>query len=96
MAQLRVNKVSSAPQTKLARIRLVRKAIAKVLTVINEQRRVKAREDTKKSKRTPYDLRHKKTRAFRKKLTKHELSLRSLRQQKREDNFRPRRFALAA
>ena len=73
----------------------MRKAIAKVLTVIHEKRRNKAREDTKK-KRTPLDLRKKKTRAFRKRLTKFELSRRSLRQQKREDNFRPRKFALAA
>lgn len=74
---------------------MVRKAIAKVLTVINEKRRNKARDDTKK-RRTPLDLRMKKTRAFRKRLTKFELSRRTLRQQKREDNFRPRKFALAA
>jgi len=74
---------------------LVRKAIAKVLTVINEKRINKARDDTKK-RRTPLDLRMKKTRAFRKRLTKFELSRRTPRQQKREDNFRPRKFALAA
>jgi large subunit ribosomal protein L35e len=73
----------------------VRKAIAKVLTVINEKRRNQAREDTKKG-RTPYDLRYKKTRAFRRKLTKKELSLRTLRQQKKQDNFSQRKFALAA
>jgi len=73
----------------------VRKAIAKVLTVINEKRRNKARDDTKK-KRTPLDLRYKKTRAFRKKLTKFELSRKSLRTQKKENNFRPIKFALAA
>lgn len=75
---------------------MVRKAIAKVLTVINEKRINKARDDTKKNKRTPFDLRQKKTRAFRKRLTKFELSRRTLRQQKRENNFRPRKFALAA
>ena len=73
----------------------MRKAIAKVLTVINEKRRNQARADTKKQ-RTPYDLRYKKTRAFRRRLTKNELSLRTLRQQKKENNFRPRKFALAA
>ena len=73
----------------------MRKAIAKVRTVINEKRRSKAREDSKKG-RTPYDLRYKKTRAFRRRLTKHERSLKTLRQQKKENNFRQRKFALAA
>ena len=73
----------------------MRKAIAKVLTVINEKRRDQARVDHKK-KRTPHDLRHKKTRAFRKRTSKHDLSLRTLRQQKKENNFRQRKFALAA
>ncbi len=95
MSQLRVSKVSSAPQAKLARIRVVRKAIAKVLTVINEKRRDAAR-DASKKKRTPFDLRVRKTRAFRRRLTKHERSVRTLRQQKREDNFPLRKFALAA
>jgi large subunit ribosomal protein L35e len=73
----------------------VRKAIAKVLTVINEKRRDQARADHKKG-RTPHDLRHKKTRAFRRRLTKHERDHRTLRQQKKHDNFRQRKFALAA
>lgn len=63
--------------------------------MINEKRRNKARDDTKKT-RTPLDLRYKKTRAFRKRLTKFELTRKSLRQQKKENNFRPRKFALAA
>nr|AFR90236.1 L35 ribosomal protein [Sterkiella nova] len=95
LAQLRVSKVSAAPQVKLARIRIVRKAIAKVLTVINEKRRDQARVDHKK-KRIPADLRHKKTRAFRKRLTKHETTRKTVRQQKRDNNFKLRKFALAA
>ena len=73
----------------------MRKAIAKVLTVINEKRINKARDDHKKG-RTPSDLRHKKTRAFRKRVTKHFLGLRTLKQQKKQDNFSQRKFALAA
>ena len=76
-------------------IKVVRKAIAKVLTVINEKRRDQARVDHKK-KRTPLDLRYKKTRAFRKRLTKFETTRKTVRQQKRDSNFRPRKFALAA
>jgi large subunit ribosomal protein L35e len=66
-----------------------------VLTVINEKRRDQARVDHKK-KRTPLDLRYKKTRAFRKRLTKHETTRKTLRQQKKENNFRLRKYALAA
>ena len=73
----------------------MRKAIAKVLTVINEKRRDKARDDHKK-KRTPLDLRYKKTRAFRKRLTKHERTRKTVRQQKKENNFKLRKYALAA
>jgi large subunit ribosomal protein L35e len=64
--------------------------------VINEKRRDQAREDNKKKKYTPHDLRAKKTRAFRKRLTKFELTRKSLRQQKKASNFRQRKFALAA
>merc|ERR1711865_194769 len=49
---LRTSKVSSAPQVKLARIRVVRKAIAKVLTVLHEKRRQESRKlQTKKIRR---------------------------------------------
>jgi large subunit ribosomal protein L35e len=65
-----------------------------VLTVINETRRNKARPEAKANH--AHDFRHKKTRAFRRRLTKNELSLRTLRQQKKQDNFRQRKFALAA
>jgi large subunit ribosomal protein L35e len=66
-----------------------------VLTVINEKRRDQARVDHKK-KRTPADLRLKKTRAFRRRLTKFERTRKTVRQQKREANFRQRKYALAA
>ena len=75
---------------------MVRKSIAKVLTVINMKRKSKAREDLKKQKYSPIDIRQKKTRAFRRKLTKHEAKKQSLRVHKKLSNFRPRKFALAA
>lgn len=96
LAQLRVSKVSSAPQVKLARIKIVRKAIAKVLTVINTERRSRARKEHEKSKFTPKDLRAKKSRAWRKKLTKFERSRKTIKQQKVDGNFKLRKFALSA
>merc|ERR1712119_223269 len=72
LASLRVSKVAAAPQVKLAKVRAVRKNIAKVLTVINEKRRAEARDAFGKKKYMPRDLRMKKTRAFRRRLTKFE------------------------
>merc|ERR1712110_742144 len=70
LASLRVSKVAAAPQVKLAKVRAVRKNIAKVLTVLNEKARAEAKDLNKGKKYTPYDLRLKKTRAFRRRMTK--------------------------
>merc|ERR1712072_75562 len=96
LANLRVSKVAAAPQVKLAKVRAVRKNIAKVLTVLNEKRRAVARDAFAKKKYTPYDLRAKKTRAFRRKLSKHEHNATTLRAHKRSSNNKMRKFALAA
>ena len=64
--------------------------------MINMKRKSKAREDLKKQKYSPIDLRQKKTRAFRRKLTKHEAKKIAPRVHKKLSNFRPRKFALAA
>ncbi len=74
---------------------MVRKAIAKVLTVINMNKKVKARDDFKKKKYTPYDLRQRKTRAFRRRLSKFENTKKTMKQKKVDDNNKPRKFALA-
>ena len=67
---LRTSKIASAPQVKLARIRTSRKAIAKILTVLNENRRAAAKTEWKKKKYTPKDLRVKATKSFRSGLSK--------------------------
>ena len=74
----------------------MRKAIAKVLTVINEKRISAQREATKKSKYTPYDLRNKRTRVWRKQLSKFERTKKLTKTIKKESNFRQRKFAVAA
>ena len=96
LAALRVSKVAAAPQVKLAKVRAVRKNIAKVLTVLNEKRRAEARDAFAKKKYTPYDLRGKKTRAFRRKLSKHERTRVTLRAHKKASNNKMRKFALSA
>lgn len=65
----------------------VRKAIARVLTVLSEKRRDAARAMHKDAKHTPKDLRYKKTRAFRRRLSPAEAKKMTLKQQKKHDNF---------
>jgi large subunit ribosomal protein L35e len=91
---LRTSKVSSAPQVKLARIRVVRKAIAKVLTVLHEKRRDAAKGEYKNKKYTPRDLRAKSSKAYRNKMTKHSQGLVTQKEAKKAGNFRQRRFAV--
>merc|ERR1719389_1320735 len=86
LASLRVSKVAAAPQVKLAKVRAVRKNIAKVLTVLNEKRRAAARDAFAKKKYTPYDLRAKKTRASRRKMSRHERTKQTLRAHKSASN----------
>mmetsp|Transcript_13080 Transcript_13080/g.22064 ORF Transcript_13080/g.22064 Transcript_13080/m.22064 type:complete len:128 (-) Transcript_13080:108-491(-) len=93
---LRSSKVASAPQVKLARIRVVRKAIAKVLTVLNEKRRNEAKAAWKNKKYTPKDLRVKGSKAGRSGLNKKELKLQTVRAAQKAGNFRLRKFAVAA
>ena len=96
LAQLRVSKVSSQPQVKLTKIRQVRKNIAKVLTVLSEKRIDAAKTEFKKKRYTPVDLRQKKNRAFRRKLSTFERTRQTARGAKRAANLKLRKYALAA
>ncbi|KAG8218472.1 iron-containing alcohol dehydrogenase-domain containing protein [Butyriboletus roseoflavus] len=72
---LRVQKITGGAPSKLTKITVVRKSIARVLTVMNHKSRQNLREYYKNKKYLPLDLRPKKTRAIRRRLTKHEASL---------------------
>ena len=93
---LRTSKVASAPSVKLARIRVVRKAIAKTLTVLNEKKRSAAKELWKKKKYTPFDLRAKGTKTSRLGMTKFQKGIKTARASKKAGNFRQRKFAVSA
>merc|ERR1719198_1280967 len=95
LVPLRTAKNSSSSQVKLARIRTVRKAIARILTVTNEKRRDAARDKYEKSSRKPRDLRRKLTKAKRLQLTKSQQKRVTLRVAKKSGNFKPRKYALA-
>lgn len=72
----------------------IRKSIAKVLTVINANQRAQLRLFYKGKKYLPLDLRAKKTRAIRRRLTQHESSRVLEKSKKRSTHFPQRKFAI--
>jgi large subunit ribosomal protein L35e len=74
----------------------VRKAIARVLTVIRQKQRENLKEFYAGKKYVPLDLRTKKTRALRRALTTAESSRKTARQMKKERHFPMRKYAVKA
>ncbi|KAJ7771362.1 60S ribosomal protein L35 [Mycena maculata] len=93
---LRVQKIAGGSASKLTKINTVRKSIARVLTVMNQKARQNLREYYKEKKYLPLDLRAKKTRAIRRRLSKHDASLKTLKQRKKDANFPIRKYAVKA
>lgn len=96
LLQLWVQKIAGGSASKLTKINTVRKSIARVLTVMNQKARQNLREYYKNKKYLPLDLRPKKTRAIRRRMTKHESSLKTLKQKKKDQNFPTRKYAVKA
>ncbi|EIW61938.1 ribosomal protein L35 [Trametes versicolor FP-101664 SS1] len=96
LLSLRVQKIAGGSAAKLTKINTVRKSIARVLTVTNQKQRQNLREFYKNKKYLPLDLRAKKTRAIRRRLTKHEASLKTLKQRKKDIHFPIRKYAVKA
>merc|ERR1712098_685960 len=69
LAQLRVAKVTGGVASKLSKIRVVRKSIARVYIVMHQKQKENLRKFYKGKKYKPLDLRPKKTRALRKALS---------------------------
>lgn len=74
----------------------VRKSIARVLTVVNQKQRAALKEEYANKKYVPIDLRSKKTRAIRRRLTKHQANAKTERQAKKDRAFPKRKFAVKA
>merc|ERR1712139_469859 len=96
LANLRVAKVTGGAASKLSKIKGGRKNIARVLTVVNETQKGALRQHYAGLKYAPLDLRAKKTRAIRRRLTQHESGKMTKRQEKRAALFPLRKFALKA
>merc|ERR1712061_132602 len=80
MGTLRVAKVTGGAASKLSKIRTVKKSIAAVYVVINTTQKENLRKFYRNKKYKPKDLRPRKTRAIRRRLTKHEAGLRTRKQ----------------
>jgi large subunit ribosomal protein L35e len=94
LAALRVAKVTGGAANKLAKIKSVRKGVARVLTVISQERRSAIRSQLAGSKYLPLDLRPKKTRAIRKRLTKHQKEAKTVKAAKKAAAFPRRKYAV--
>jgi large subunit ribosomal protein L35e len=96
LSSLRVAKVTGGAVSKLTKIKIVRKSIARVLTVYNQKAKSEARAASAGKKYIAIDLRAKKTRALRRALTKEESARKTAKQAKKEAHFPKRRYAVKA
>ncbi|KAF9922847.1 60S ribosomal protein L35 [Linnemannia zychae] len=96
LASLKVQKVAGGSASKLTKISSVRKDIARVMTVITQTQRAQLRLFYQKKNFLPLDLRVKKTRAIRRRLTKHEAAIKTIKQQKKDTHFPLRKYAVKA
>ncbi|XP_055106778.1 large ribosomal subunit protein uL29-like [Symphalangus syndactylus] len=98
LSQLRVAKVTGRAASKRPkiRIRVVRKSIARVLTVINQTQKENRGKFHKGKKYKHLDLRPKKTHAMRRPLSKHEANLPIKKRQQREQLSPTRKCAVKA
>jgi large subunit ribosomal protein L35e len=94
---LRNAKASSGSASKLAKIKGVRKNIARNLTALNAKERANAVGNLHQgSKRRPIYVRSKLTRAIRRRLTTHQKTKQIEKVQKRSLNFPTRKYGLRA
>jgi len=96
LSELAVAKVTGGAASKIAKIKSVRKNIARILTVHNQQQKEGIHKAAKGTKYISKDLRMKKTRAMRRALTMKEMEKKTLKQQKKEMHFPMRNYAVKA
>jgi large subunit ribosomal protein L35e len=96
LAELHVAKVTDGAASKVAKIKGVRKNIARALTVYNQQQKEGLRKAARGSKYLPKDLRAKLTRAKRRALSKSEMSKKTHKQKRKEAAFPRVKYAIKA
>ena len=99
---LKVAKVTGGTASKVGKIRLFRKNVARVLTALSHKARDKMRAEIKTQcggnglKRVPKQLRVKKTRAIRRQLTPAQLAKTTVKAAKKARNFPLRQYVVEA
>ncbi len=94
---LRNAKAAQGSANKLAKIKVVRKNIARTLSILSQkERKTLAGDLHRDSKKRPKFLREKLTRAFRRRLTTHQKNKQILKTQKKALNFPVRKYGLRA
>jgi large subunit ribosomal protein L35e len=88
--------VTGGAPNKLSKIKEVRKAVARVMTVLSQSQRAALRGAYAGKKRVPLDLRAKKTRAIRRRLTKAQAEAVTVRAAKKARAFPRRKYAVKA
>lgn len=96
LANLRVAKVTGGTASKLSKIQIIRKNIARVLTVMNMNQKANLRKFYKGKKFVPKDLKPKLTRAKRRELTPAQKAKKTQKEQSRIRNWPERCFAVKA
>ncbi|KAH8270722.1 hypothetical protein KR093_008055, partial [Drosophila rubida] len=96
LLNLRVAKVTGGAPSKLSKIRVVRKAIARVYIVMHQKQKENLRKVFKNKKYKPLDLRKKKTRAMRKALSPRDANRKTLKEIRKRSIFPQRKFAVKA
>ena len=96
LSDLHVAKVTDGAASKIAKIKSVRKNIARILTVHNQQQKDGLRKACAKSKYMPKDLRAKKTRAMRRALNKSERTQKTHKQKRMAAAFPKVKYAVKA
>lgn len=96
LSKLRVAKVANPSANKLAQIKVVRKNIARTLTVHNQLTKASLRKNFAGQKYTPVDLRAKKTRAIRRRLTPEQANKKTVKAAKRAAKIPKRTYGLKA
>jgi len=96
LANLRVAKVTGGTASKLSKIRVFRKNIARVLTIIQQNQKDNLRKLYRGKKLKPLDLRPKLTRAKRRELKPSQKAAMTRKERRKRSRYPPRTYAVKA
>ncbi|VDL62361.1 unnamed protein product [Hymenolepis diminuta] len=96
LANQRLFRITRGTASKLRKIRVLRKSIARIYTIMNQSAKLQQRKAYRGKRYVPKELRPRKTRAIRRRLTKHERSIHSEKMLRKIRSYPARQFAILA